>query len=335
MKYFITGISGFIGSCLARELTSNGHSVNAIVRNPDHTGLYNLPGTRLFKGDLFDNAILEEAMDGCDTVFHLAAFARPWSKDPQYPYHINVEGAVNVFESASKAGVKKVVFTSSAATMNPTFDGLITDEATPRTVPYFNAYEITKAQAEQEARAFCERGLHVVIVNPSRVYGPGPLNPSNSTTKMILGYASGAWRIVPGDGTKIGNYVFIDDVVKGHILAAEHGRAGERYILGGENLTFGEFFQAIGDAIQRKRRMVHLPLPVMMNIARMMEWQAGITNIPPLITSDFVKKYLNHWGISSEKAIRELGYKITPFSQGVQKTLEWFDSSKELKEGLS
>lgn len=325
MKYFLTGISGFIGSNLARQLVADGHSVNALVRDLSKAGTGHQPGVRLYQGGLFDDTVLEEAMDGCDAAFHLAAYAKPWSKDPQHPYRVNIDGAVSIFEAARRSGVKRVVFTSSAATMSPSANGETAGEETPRVIPYFNAYEITKAKAEQKARDFCDRGLPVVIVNPSRVFGPGPLNPSNSTTKMIIGYRSGKWRIIPGDGTKIGNYVFIDDVVQGHILAAANGREGERYILGGDNLTFEEFFRKIGEVSRKQRHMVHFPLPVMMNIARIMEWQASFTSVPPLITSDFVKKYLNHWSLSCEKAKQELGYKITPFSQGVQKTLEWAD----------
>ncbi|MBP6872467.1 MAG: SDR family oxidoreductase [Bacteroidales bacterium] len=323
MKCFITGISGFIGASLAEQLTANGHSVNALVRNPEKVSTANHPGVRYFKGDLFDNLVLLQAMEGCDTVFHLAAFAKPWSKDPAYPHRVNVEGAVNVFEAAFKAGVKKVVFTSSAATMSPSDGDLSVDEDTQRTIPYFNAYETTKAEAESKAREYCGRGLPVIIVNPSRVYGPGPLNPSNSTTKMMIGYKSGKWRIIPGDGSKIGNYVYIDDVVRGHILAAEKGRAGERYILGGENVTFDDFFGILANVSGNRRKMVHLPVPVMAGVARAMQWQARFTGIPPLITEDFVLKYLNDWCLSSAKAEQELGYHITPLAQGVRKTLEW------------
>jgi len=323
MKYFITGISGFIGSCLARELTSNGHSVNALVRNPEKVSPADHPGVRFFKGDLFDTPVLLQAMEECDAVFHLAAFAKPWSKDPAYPHRVNVGGAVNVFEAALKAGVKKVVFTSSAATMSPSDGDLPVDEDTQRTIPYFNAYETTKAEAESKAREYCGRGLPVVMVNPSRVYGPGPLNPSNSTTKMMIGYKSGKWRIIPGDGSKIGNYVFIGDVVRGHILAAEKGSEGERYILGGENVTFEDFFGILAEVSGRRRKMIHLPVPVMACIARAMEWQARFTGIAPLITEDFVLKYLNDWCLSSAKAERELDYHITPLAEGVRQTLEW------------
>ncbi len=323
MKYFITGITGFIGSNLARYLLAEGHQVNALVRNLEDAKTFGHPNLHLFKGDLQNKWALYDGMEGCDVVFHLAAFAKPWSKDPNTFHKINVEGTVNVFATAKKAGVRKVVFTSSAATMSPSKGNSPTDESTGRNEPFFNEYEATKSEAEQFARDFSSEGLEIVIVNPSRVYGPGPLNPSNSATKMIRGYYNGTWKIIPGDGKKTGNYVFIDDVINGYILAAEKGKAGERYILGGENITFDEFFLTVEKVTGVHRKMFHLPLFVMFAAARLMEWQNKITGIPPAITASWVKKYLHDWSLSSAKAERELGYRITSFEDGVRKTIEW------------
>jgi farnesol dehydrogenase len=325
MKYFITGVSGFIGSNLARELSMDGHTVNAIVRSPLNGGLQDLPGIHLVHGDLFDKEVLLKAMEGCDVVFHLAALAKAWVKDPKDFYRINVEGAENVFQAARLSGVKKVVFTSTAGTMAPSPDYEPTDESTQRSLPYFNEYEVTKARAEELARDFSRHGLAVVIVNPTRVYGPGPLNASNSVTKMIDGYRKGKWRIIPGNGKKIGNYVYIDDVVHGHLLAAQNGKAGERYILGGENLTFDEFFSRLGYLTGRSHKMFHFPLSLMAASAKFMELQNLLTGIPPLITEGWVKKFLSHWSLSSDKARNELGYRITPFESGVSSTIEWLE----------
>ena len=328
MKYFITGITGFIGSNLARYLLADGHQVNAIVRNEQDTKEFNFPNLQLFKGDLHDKRTLREGMEGCTRVFHLAAFAKPWAKDSNIFYKINVEGSVNVFESAKESGVERVVFTSSAATMSPSNGKTPSNETTPRVIPFFNEYESTKSEAELIAIDFSAKGLPVVIVNPSRVYGPGPINASNSITKMIRGYCNGRWRIIPGDGKKIGNYVFIDDVVNGHILAAEKGRPGERYLLGGENLSFDDFFSTLEKVSGLHRKMVDLPLFVMQAAAKVMEWQNPITGIPPAITAPWVKKYLHDWCLSSAKAERELGYKITSFEEGVGKTLNWLTEIK-------
>jgi nucleoside-diphosphate-sugar epimerase len=326
MKYFLTGVTGFIGLNLAKRLAADGHTVHAIIRRQFANDWEDIPGLQLFSGDLHNPNSLRQAMEGCDVAFHLAAFAKPWSKDPGEFYRVNVEGAVNVFNAALETGIKKVVFTSSAATMSPTEVDEVSNENTQRTVPLFNAYEITKTGAEKKAIEYCNKGLHVVIVNPSRVYGPGPINASNSVTRMIAGYEKGTWRIIPGNGRMTGNYVFIDDVVHGHVMASKHGRAGERYILGGENLTFDEFFQTLAKITGKRRRMIHLPLGLMTSVAKLMEWQAPLTRIPPAITADFVKKYMNHWSLSSEKAIRELDYHVTSFETGAGKTLRWLSA---------
>jgi farnesol dehydrogenase len=323
MKYFITGVSGFIGSNLAHELVTDGHTVHANIRDNRILNKFIHHDVKLFKGGLENKEVLIKAMEGCETAFHLAALAKPWSKDPHEFHRINVEGAVNVFTAAREAGVRKVVFTSSAATMSPSNGRDPATEATPRRVPFFNDYEVTKSEAEARAREFSDNGMPVVIVNPTRVYGPGPMNASNSVTRMIAGYLKGTWRIIPGDGKKIGNYVFIDDVVHGHLLAAQKGKPGERYILGGENITFDELFRILGEVTGIRRRMIHLPLALMTTTAKFMEWQYPLTRIPPAITASWVRKYLNDWSLSSNKAVADLGYRITPFADGVKKTVEW------------
>jgi nucleoside-diphosphate-sugar epimerase len=325
MKYFITGISGFIGSNLAQFLLSEGHSVNALVRDNKTVNCWNYPNLWLFTGDLENRQVLAEGMKDCDKVFHLAAFAKPYSKDPAVYEKVNVEGTRNVLETAMKAGIERVVFTSSAATISPSDGQIPSDEASEWKVPFFNAYDRTKRMAEQLAIEYSQNGLHVTIVNPSRVYGPGPLNPSNSVTKMIAGYCTGKWRIVPGNGTRIGNYVFIADVVHGLVAASEKGKAGEKYILGGENLSFDQLFNVLSEITCLKRKMIHLPVSVMISVAKIFEWLQPLTGIPPMITSTWVKRYLNNWCLSSEKAIKEFEYTITPFAAGAKKTIDWLN----------
>jgi farnesol dehydrogenase len=274
-------------------------------------------------GDLDAVNVIEAAARGCDTVFHMAAFAKPWSKDKSLPYRVNVTGTENVLRAAARAGVRRFVFTSSAAVIGPSPGVNPIDEDFPRTVPFFNEYEENKAVAEGIVRSFNRDGMECVIVNPPRVYGPGPVNESNAVTKMIRLYALGKWRIIPGDGTCVGNYVLVDDVVRGHILAAQKGKAGHRYILGGENLTFDRFFEVLAELTGRHRRMVRLPVGLMMAGAKLMEWQASVTGIPPMITAPWVKKYLNHWSLSNRNAMEDLGYNPASFKEGAGITLRW------------
>lgn len=332
MNSFLTGANGFIGLRLAERLSNEGHSVKCLVRTAEKfRALSHFKGVEAVYGDLDNVSVLEEGVRGCDTVFHLAAYAKPWSKDKSLSYRVNVIGTENLLKASLKEGVKRFIFTSSAAVIGPSPGIEPIDEDFPRSVPFFNEYEETKAEAEKLVKGYCMNGMETVIVNPPRVYGPGPVNESNSLTRMMKLYYSGRWRIMPGDGTCTGSYVLVDDVVSGHLLAALKGRPGERYILGGENLTFRQFFDTLGNVSGRKRKLVNFPVWLMVAIASVMEWQASFTGIPPLITASWIKKYLNHWSLSSHKAMTELGYSITPFKEGVRITLDWLIRRGELK----
>ncbi|MEZ4997286.1 MAG: SDR family oxidoreductase [Bacteroidales bacterium] len=328
MNCLLTGANGFIGIRLAEELSSGGHTVRCLVRSPEKfRPLSGLNGVTPVIGDLGSVHILEAAARGCDTVFHLAAFAKPWSKDKSLPFRINVTGTENVLKAAHKAGVKRFVFTSSAAVIGPSPGIDPIDEEYPRSVPFFNEYEETKAAAEELVKSYSRDGMECVIVNPTRVYGPGPVNESNSVTSMISMYSRGRWRIIPGDGTCVGNYVLVDDVVRGHIQAALMGKAGHRYILGGDNITFDQFFETLADLTGKRRWLIRFPVSLMTVVARVMEWQAGITGIAPLITAPWVKKYLNHWSLSSRKAREDLGINPVSFAEGAKITLDWLRES--------
>jgi nucleoside-diphosphate-sugar epimerase len=148
---------------------------------------------------------------------------------------------------------------------------------------------------------------------------------------MIKLYALGKWHIVPGDGTCIGSYVLVDDVVRGHILAALRGRLGQRYALGGENLTFEQFFGILSEVTGKRPWLIHLPVRFMITAAKIMEWQASFTGIAPPITAPWVKKYLNHWSLSSDKAMNELGYTYSSFREGAMLTLGWLKQQDKLK----
>lgn len=323
MKIFITGGTGFIGRRLTEKLAYQNHDIVLLLRDQSMAASFNGQKVEFVSGDLFDEEALNKGLEGCEWVFHMAAFTEPWSKDPSRAFRTNVTGTINVLEAAVRNNVKKVVFTSTGGTMSFSHDGKPVSELTNQDPEYHTLYEKTKAEAERAAIDYCKKGLHVVIVNPTRVYGPGKLSKSNSLTKIIRLYISGLWRIIPGNGESIGNYVFIDDVVEGHILAATLGRKGERYILGGENLTFRELFRITGEISGKKRKLFTLSLRLLKMIMRLTTLLTKITGIPPVITREWLDKYLNDWIMSSEKAVSELGYKITPFREGVAETINW------------
>jgi farnesol dehydrogenase len=332
MTFFLTGANGFIGLKLAELLSAQGHTIRCLVRSPHkYSGLSHLEGATAVTGDLDNIKMLEEGVHGCDTVFHLAAYTKPWSKDKSLPYRVNVTGTENLLKASLSGGVKRFVFASSAAVIGPSRGIDPIDEGSRGKVLFFNDYEETKAAAEEMVISYNRDGMETVIVNPSRVYGMGPLNESNAVTRIIRLYAKGRWRIVPGDGSCVGNYVLVDDVVRGFMLAAARGKPGQRYAVGGENLTFDQFFDVLAEVTGNRRWLIHMPVWLMIAIAWLMEWQASVTGIPPVITAPWVQKYLNHWSLSSQKAAEELGYQYTPFSEGVRIVMQWLRNSEEVK----
>ncbi len=329
MKFFITGATGYIGQRLAITLAEAGHTVAALVRSPEKAKDISHPNITLVAGTLEDTEALEKGTTGCYGVFHLAAFARVWAPDPFTYDRVNVEGTENVLKAAIKSNVKRVVFTSTAGVFGPSGAGPV-NEKTEREEPFFNEYEETKRTAELLCQEYVRKGLlEVMIVNPSRVYGPGLGSESNAVTRMIRMYIHGSWRWIPGDGTGIGNYVHVDDVVQGHLLACEKGQPGEIYLLGGENATYTDFFMMLQRISGIRKRFIHLPINVMLLASSLMVAWSKLSRKPPLITPKWVRKYLYNWEVSSDKAVNELGYSITPLEEGIAQTIEWLNKEHE------
>jgi farnesol dehydrogenase len=331
MRCLVTGATGFIGNRLVEELLKRGNEVHVLARSEKKvSGLY---GKRVafFKGDLWETDVIQEAVNNCEVVFHLAAFANIWSKDKLLTYKTNVLGTKNMLEAAVQKNVKKVVFTSSAAVFPPSKNGEDVDETAVLPEKYLTDYETTKVQAEQLCLEYCKKGLDVVIVNPPRVFGPGLLNKSNSVTILIKKYIAGNWRIIPGTGDAIGNYVFIDDIVNGHILAMENGISGEKYILGGTNISFNGFFRMISTVSGKNYRLFHLPFSMVLAVSKLELFLAETIGKKPLITPPWAKRYLQNRPVSCKKAINGLNYAITPLDVGIRKTIEWLKTEQNGK----
>lgn len=323
MKIFITGATGYIGSWLALRLADSGATVHALVRSLEKGEKLTHPNIRLFEGDITEPETLTPAIEGCTQVYHVAALLTAWNPDPEMSFRVNAGGAVNVLEAAVAAGAKRMVFTSSGGVIGPSRDEPVNEDSI-RITDYFHDYESAKFIAEERIlRAVMKGRIEAVIVNPSRVYGPEVFNGSSIVTTIVEKYLKGKWKGIPGDGTKYGNYAFIDDVVEGHILAMEKGGNGERYILGGEDVNWEDFFAMIRELSGVNYRLLHLPLPVSMGIGRSLVLWYKVTGELPRITPNVVSKYLYDWRMSSEKAKKELGYHITPFKEGMKKTLEY------------
>ena len=320
---FVTGATGFIGERLCLKLASENHLVKALVRNPDKSPLLKENANiTLVKGDLGDYESLVAASSGCEYAYHIAGFVEPWHRDESMFYKINVDGTRNVLDACISNGLEKLVFTSTAGVFGPSGGSKVT-EKTERVLPLTTHYEKSKEQAEKLVREYHDKGLEVVIVNPTRVFGEGLLSKSNAATQLIDRYSRGKWRILPGTGKKLGNYVHVDDVVEGHTRAMEFGRSGENYLLGGDSVSYSGFFDTIADHSGQKHWMIPLSNRIIIAISYVELWKANIFKIPPLITPGFAKKYLYDWDNDSSKAIEELGYSPRSLSEGVKLTLNW------------
>jgi farnesol dehydrogenase len=328
MPILITGSTGYIGSILTARLAEQGETIRILCRKDPGVEAFNKPNIEKAWGDITDRASLDKAMKGVDRIYHLAAYARLWSKHPATFSRINVEGTRHVLESALAHGVRKVVYTSTAGVIGPSADKPMNEDM-PRITGFFNPYEETKAEAEAIALGFQSRGLAVSIVNPSRVYGPGLDTGSNPVTKVAERYIKGQWKLIPGSGKDIGSYCFIDDVVEGHMLAMSKGRPGQRYIFGGVNASFNELMDTIRRWSGIQIRLRHIPFPVLLLFSQVQLMRANLTGKPPLITPDWVRKYKYDWALDSNKAVQELGYHIRPLDEGIQKTIEWLKEHRK------
>jgi farnesol dehydrogenase len=327
MKIFITGATGYIGQRLTEELLRQGHEVHALCRQRPDFPSFRRPEFYFYQGDLFDMHALNAAMKNCEAVFHLAAIAKVWMPSRGQYYDVNVKGTVNVLDAALDNNVQKIVFTSSAAVYGTSNGRLLTEEDV-RTQPFFTDYESSKFIAEERIQHYVRRGLNVVIVHPTKVYGPGIWTESNAVSQMIKGYIEGKWRIIPGDGKMVGNFSYIDDVLNGHIAALESGRPGEKYILGGVNVSFNDFFKQLRNISGKDFFTFHVPYPLMMLYGMKEEFVNTISGKEPKITRPWIEKYNHDLALSSAKAERELGYVITPLDKGLEKTLEWILGQK-------
>jgi len=322
-KIFLTGGTGFIGKSIAKRLADSGYIVHVLYRTLSKASDFKHPNIKLFEGDLFNIPQLEKAMTDCSGVIHMAAFAKPWSKNKKDFYDINYTGTINLLDIALKIKVQKFVFTSTTGVLGPSDSGQTIDETTVRKVKFYFEYERTKWLAEEKIKEYIQKGLDIIIVSPTRVFGPGLLSQSNSLTSMIKSYVAGTWHMIPGNGKTIANYVFVDDVVSGHILAFHNGKSGEKYILGGHNITYNEFFEIVAKMSGKQYQLTRIPRAVMIFMSWIMMFFTFITGKPPKITPALVRKFLDNCLISSEKARNELGYQPTSMENGIKETIEW------------
>ena len=321
-KILVTGASGFVGSAVARKLVEAGFSVRALVRGTSPRAHLAGLGLDFFEGDLRDRKSVERAIAGMRYAFHVAADYRLWARDPSEIFASNVEGTRNLMEEAMRAGVERVIYTSSVATIALRTDGMAADETTPlREDQGIGAYKRSKIAAERLVEAMvAERGLAAVIVNPSTPIGPGDVRPT-PTGRIIIEAAKG--RIPAFIDTGL-NLVHVDDVASGHLAALRHGKIGERYILGGQDVLFSQMLRDIAGLVGRRAARVRLPWRALIPVAFVAEAVANVTGREPFATLDGVYMAKYRMFFASTKAEQELGYRSRRYIEGIDDAVRWF-----------
>ena len=330
MRILVTGATGFIGSHVVRKLLQAGHEVRILRRSSSSTKM--LEGLKVDTdiGDVTDRNSVFKAVEGCEGVFHVAGHVSFWRGAHEIQKKINVDGTRNVVEAALAHQVKRLVHTSSIAAIGYAPDGQIGDETTSYNWwPYRLNYNNTKFLAQEEVRRGIEKGLDAVIVNPSIVFGPGDLNLNAGA--MIFQAARGKMMIYPRGG---GCTCSVDNVAEGHVLAFEKGKTGEMYILGGDNYTWKNLFTMICGVVGRPKPKIRVSDFGLKLFAFGCDLASRVTHKEPAITPEAARITLKTVFYSSEKAVRELGYKISPFRDTIRLTYEWYLANNYLKSSL-
>jgi len=323
MRALVTGTSGFVGSAVARRLAADGHDIRVLVRpTSDRRNLEGL-AVEIVEGDLSQPETLKPAVADCDAVFHVAADYRLWVPDGGASmYRANVEGTRDLIRAASDAGVSRVVYTSSVAVLYPVPGTGIADETAVATVDdMISHYKKSKFLAEEEVmRLVREESAPVVIVNPSAPFGPRDIKPT-PTGRIVLDAAKGRMPAYLDTGL---NAVHVDDVAEGHMLAFDKGEIGERYILGGDNMTLREIIRTVTDHVGRSGPWLKLPRAPLYPVAWAAELVARISGREPVVTVDALKMAAKHMYYSSDKARETLGYAPRPAREALTEAADWY-----------
>ena len=322
MKALVTGATGFVGAAVARTLLAAGHEVRALARpTSDRRNLAGL-AVEVATGDLRDPASLAAALEGCQALFHVAADYRLWVPDPATIYAVNVDGSRALIEAAMAAGIERVVYTSSVATLGLNSDGTPGHEDTPVALGHMiGHYKRSKFLAEQAVQGLVQdRGAPVVIVNPSTPVGPRDVKPT-PTGRMIVEAAAGRMPAFVDTGL---NLVHVDDVAAGHLLAYDHGAVGERYVLGGADMTLEAILGEVARITGGRAPRLRLPHDLIMPLALAAEAWARISGAEPFATVDGLRMAKKKMFFSSAKAEAALGYSYRPAAEALADAIAWF-----------
>src|SRR5271156_1223471 len=314
----VTGATGFVGWHVTRKLLDRGDRVRALARDPSR--IRELEGVEVVRGDLRDPDSLGRAVEGCGVVFHVAADYRLWARDPEQMFRSNVEGTRNLLDAARRSGVERVVYTSTVGCIGIPKEG-IGDEQTPVGIEDMRGpYKRSKFLAEKVALEFAGGGLPVVIVNPTAPVGDHDFKPT-PTGKMVVDFVRGAMPAFLDTGL---NVVDVRDVAEGHVAACEHGRPGERYILGAENLTLEQIFTKLARIEGKRAPFLRVPYPVAFAVGVASTAWAGVTGREPLAPLEGVRMARKKMWVRHDKAAQELGYSPGPANAALERAVTWF-----------
>jgi dihydroflavonol-4-reductase len=321
MDALVTGGTGFVGANVVRELLAEGATVRVLARpGGERKALAGL-AVELVEGDLLDGASLARAARGAQTVFHVAADYRLWARDPRVLFRTNVDGTRAMLAAAAEAGARRIVYTSTVGALGIPHDGTPGTEETPVSLAdMVGPYKASKFLAEGVAREMAKAGAPIVVVNPSAPVGPWDVKPT-PTGRMIVDFMQG--RMFASLDTGL-NLVHVRDVARGHLLAARHGRVGERYILGHANLSLREIFGLLAEITGRRPPRLQIPYAVAWLGAACVEGGARITGRVPSVSLTAVRMARKRMYFDASKAVRELGLPQTDVRRALEDAVSWF-----------
>ena len=328
-QVLVTGASGFVGSAVAKTLAEAGFTVRALVRPTSPREHLKGVSVEFAEGDLRDAESVRRAMTGVQYLFHVAADYRLWARDPREIAEVNVEGTRTIMAEALRAGVERIVYTSSVATLSPRRDGQAVDETLPLDeANAIGAYKRSKVVAERLVEAMIGRDkLPAIIVNPSTPIGPRDVKPT-PTGRIIVEAATGR---MPGFVDTGLNLVHVDDVAAGHLAALHKGKIGERYILGGENVSLSDMLADICAVAGRRPPRWRFPHSMVMPVAYAAEGMARVTGREPFVTRDGLRMARYRMYFNAAKAERELGFRARPYREAISDAIKWFEAAGYLR----
>ncbi len=327
MKVLVTGAAGYIGNKLANTLAAGGSQVHALIRSGDVKKLFPYPNIVPFIGDACNEDSIAKAIEGCNQVYHVAAKVGAWAKDPSVFYEVNVEGTRKLMDAAIQSGVEKFVFTSTSGVFGPADTKPITEKDI-RKIPFQIDYDRSKKLAEDVVLSYATKDISPVIVSPSKVYGPGRASHSLTANAIINTFLRKKITFIPYPGTYKVCFAYVDDVVNGHILAMEKGRTGETYILGGHNISYFDFFDQVRRLSNCKGRIIKLRRSFVKLLAHLQEFNHKLTGASVRFPVKSVDHAFSNYTFSSQKAIDELGYRITPLEEALIQTIQFLKDGK-------